>query len=113
MMLKDIRLSNGSTLNQGYLEVLIDGRWGKVCTNDWTIKESTVACNMLNMRGKASPWSPPMISELPTILYLESCNGSETSFKDCKNVYVRQENCSTFFIRGVSCGYPSGKYKHF
>lgn len=110
-LLQGIRLTGGSTPNQGYLEVETDGGWGKICATYWTKKESRIACNMLGMDGNASPWSPPVTKEMPIILFLKSCHGNETSLAGCKDVHVGKQSCHSFIVRGVSCGSPKGKYR--
>lgn len=108
--LQGIRLTGGWTPNQGYVEVKIDGKWAKISATHWTTKESRIACKMLGMTGKASPWAPSVIAELPTMMHLENCHGNETSLVECKHPVSKQQNSSTFYIRGVSCGHPTGKY---
>jgi len=33
--------------SEGFLEVLVDGVWGSVCSDEWTSLESYVACGNL------------------------------------------------------------------
>ena len=109
-MIQDIRLMGGSTPNQGYVELNIGGKWSKIHAENWTTREARVTCKMLGMTGKASPWPPPIIGELPVSVYLENCHGDETSLAHCKYLGALVQNSSTFYIRGVVCGLPSGKY---
>ena len=42
-----IRLVNGSTLNEGRVEICINGEWGRVCDYRWDTKEANVVCRQL------------------------------------------------------------------
>ena len=39
-----IRLSNGSQLNEGRVEICLDGYWGSVCSNGWDEQDALVTC---------------------------------------------------------------------
>ena len=39
-----IRLSNGSQLNEGRVEICLDGYWGSVCNNGWDEQDALVTC---------------------------------------------------------------------
>ena len=43
----DVRLSGGSSSNQGRLEVCINHAWGTVCNNGFSSEEALVACRQL------------------------------------------------------------------
>ena len=43
----DVRLSGGSSSNQGLLEVCINHAWGTVCNNRFSSEEALVACRQL------------------------------------------------------------------
>uniref|UniRef100_A0A3B4FF69 Soluble scavenger receptor cysteine-rich domain-containing protein SSC5D n=1 Tax=Pundamilia nyererei TaxID=303518 RepID=A0A3B4FF69_9CICH len=43
-----IRLINGTDSCSGRVEVFHDGRWGKLCSNNWGLKEAAVLCKELN-----------------------------------------------------------------
>ncbi|XP_039874446.1 deleted in malignant brain tumors 1 protein-like isoform X2 [Simochromis diagramma] len=43
-----VRLINGTDSCSGRVEVFHDGRWGKLCSNNWGLKEATVLCKELN-----------------------------------------------------------------
>ena len=40
----DIRLSNGSHLNEGRVEMCLDRYWGSVCSNGWDEQDALVTC---------------------------------------------------------------------
>ena len=39
-----IRLSGGSQLNEGRVEICLDGYWGSVCSNRWDEQDALVTC---------------------------------------------------------------------
>ena len=47
----DVRLSGGSSPNEGRVEVCFDGRWGTVSDNGWSISDAEVVCRQLSYMG--------------------------------------------------------------
>ena len=39
-----LRLSGGSQLNEGRVEICLDGYWGSVCSNGWDEQDALVTC---------------------------------------------------------------------
>ena len=63
-----IRLSDGRTELEGRVEVCLDGVWGTVCNDPWSMENTAVVCSQLNI-GK---WNPHVLSYDPTFLQLHS-----------------------------------------
>ncbi len=42
-----LRLVDGSSHNEGRVEVCLDGRWGTVCNDGWTEREVSLVCSRL------------------------------------------------------------------
>ena len=42
-----MRLSGGSTSNEGRVELCVSGQWKTVCDNDWSMSEAQVVCTQL------------------------------------------------------------------
>ena len=47
-----IRLVDGSSDDEGRIEICIDGIWGSVCGNYWNYFNAEVACRQLGYSGK-------------------------------------------------------------
>ena len=47
-----VRLVDGSSLNEGRVEVYYNGRWGTVCTNnEWNDKYASLVCTQLGFES--------------------------------------------------------------
>ncbi len=45
----EVRLVDGRNTNEGRLEVLVDGKWGTVCSQGWTLLEALVVCQQTGL----------------------------------------------------------------
>ena len=43
----DIRLQGGSSVDEGRVEVCMNGVWGTVCDNSWNNTDASVVCRQL------------------------------------------------------------------
>ena len=42
-----VRLRNGSTSDEGRIEICVNGEWGSVCDSSWDRREAQVVCRQL------------------------------------------------------------------
>ena len=45
-----VRLSNGSTVSEGRVEVNHDGYWGTICNENFNLNDAKVVCIMLGYK---------------------------------------------------------------
>ncbi|PVD37783.1 hypothetical protein C0Q70_00384 [Pomacea canaliculata] len=99
---RELRLTGGTTSNEGQVEVGFNGVWGTVCDNDFSSLDATAVCLTLGFSGGvisdiSSRISPN--STGPFYLYGLSCRGSETSLWQCPVAY--------FDVPFRPCSYPT------
>lgn len=44
------RLQGGSSVNEGRVEVLVDGRFGLICDDHWELEDAHVVCKQLGFK---------------------------------------------------------------
>ncbi|XP_071111546.1 scavenger receptor cysteine-rich type 1 protein M130-like isoform X2 [Haliotis cracherodii] len=103
-----VRLVNGSTANEGRVEVQINGgEWGTVCDDHWDVHDATVVCRMLNLStnkvyARGAGYFPAGTGSI--LLDDTDCRGSETSVSQCGHAGIGATNCDHSQDAGVICG---------
>nr|XP_020494567.1 scavenger receptor cysteine-rich type 1 protein M130-like [Labrus bergylta] len=88
-----VKAINGSNRCNGRVEVYHDGRWNRVCNNDWNMKEAEVMCREINCGTPAVQTEVPDFGEANVLGGLKiSCFGNETSVSQC-TIQQMKENC--------------------
>ena len=49
-----VRLSGGSTSNEGRVELCVSGQWKTVCDNNWSMSEAQVVCAQLGYASQGT-----------------------------------------------------------
>ena len=85
-----VRLVNGSSHNEGRVEVFHGGKWGTVCDDDWGIEDANVVCKML---GYPSALRVSRLMEFgegtgKIILDDVNCLGSEKNIADKNSIRI-------------------------
>ncbi|XP_019647196.1 PREDICTED: neurotrypsin-like [Branchiostoma belcheri] len=121
-----LRLVNGSSYNEGRVEIYRSGRWGTVCDSPdrppgerWGQREAEVVCRQLTS-GVARIYPPGWFGDGEngsSAIWLGEvhCSGSEDELQECG--YTRwgvpledAEFCREKFAVAVACGGPPGPF---
>ncbi|PIK53353.1 putative DMBT1-like protein [Apostichopus japonicus] len=102
----DIRLMLGDQedANMGFVEVSINGQWGKVCDDNWNMNSAAVACRQLGKR--LAVWNtglPDRYTDVQYVLDDLDCNGDETRLLDCGRRPLWRSNCGDGEAASVIC----------
>lgn len=107
----DIRLANGTTENEGRVEICFGNEFGTICDDSWDRKEATVVCRQLGYSPDAvhvvvhGPTSRAFFGHGATPIHLDdlSCLGNETRLEQCTHPGVGNHDCSNEEDAGVVC----------
>ena len=85
----------------------MNGKWNKICTNDWSFNEANVACRQMGFtRVLVSdvPYSRGGFSSEENLHVYINCTGSEPNIASCNfRLSVEVHNCSNNDTVGISC----------
>ncbi|XP_072015172.1 scavenger receptor cysteine-rich domain-containing group B protein-like [Amphiura filiformis] len=81
-----VRLVNGSNGSEGRVEILHNGEWGSICSNNWDVNESLVICRQLGLPYEAT--DAPVnaaFGEGIGAIWMDNvkCDGSEDNLSEC------------------------------
>uniref|UniRef100_A0A3Q4HXQ3 Soluble scavenger receptor cysteine-rich domain-containing protein SSC5D n=1 Tax=Neolamprologus brichardi TaxID=32507 RepID=A0A3Q4HXQ3_NEOBR len=79
-----VRLINGSDACSGRVEVFHDGRWGKLCSNNWGLKEATVICKELNCGAPKNSKDTFYFGDSSLRGLTSRCSGNVNSISQCQ-----------------------------
>ncbi|XP_030577602.1 deleted in malignant brain tumors 1 protein-like [Archocentrus centrarchus] len=79
-----VRLINGTEGCSGRVEVFHDGRWGKVCKNNWGLKEAAVVCKELNCGAPKKSQDTFYFGESSLRGFTSRCSGNVSSISQCQ-----------------------------
>ncbi|KAK3103851.1 hypothetical protein FSP39_022417 [Pinctada imbricata] len=96
-----IRLVNGGR-SYGRLEVLIGGRWGTVCDDNFDTNDANVVCRQLGYSyGRVKAQAYYGTGSLNIVMDNVACSGRERHIQDCR--YNRGHDCNHNEDVGVVC----------
>ncbi|XP_078360980.1 uncharacterized protein LOC144645322 [Oculina patagonica] len=105
----EVRLMDGSSPSEGRVEVSVNGVWGTVCDDYWSIEDANVVCNMLGLPQATTATKGESFGSGPGPIWLDDvkCVGNESSLLFCKRADLGVKDCAHLEDSGVVCGPPS------
>ena len=107
-----VRLVDGSSYNEGRVEILYNGVWGTICSDGWNLNNAIVTCRSMGFSAvntfyvTSSQYGPGVGQ-----IWLDNvmCDGSESSIARCSHLGINiTQNCTHAKDVGVRCrGYQS------
>ena len=110
-----IRLVDGSSSNEGRVEVNYNGQWGTVCDDLWDDTDAAVVCQILGLGESGSALGSAAFGEGSGDIILDNveCVGTETDLFSCPSNGPLSHNCGHGEDAGVQCiSTPSGECCH-
>ena len=98
---------NGSSPQEGRVEVCYDGVWGTVCGSSWSSDDASVACRQLGFSSQgAIAHTNAVYGEGTGIVLLDGirCTGLEAEIFDCVQASIGTTSCSHQNDAGLACG---------
>ncbi|XP_030832963.1 neurotrypsin [Strongylocentrotus purpuratus] len=102
----DVRLVDGSTPNQGRVEIYHNYQWGTVCDDRWDDSDARVVCRQLGYSGDVGEArSGGTYGQGSDPIYLDEvgCSGYESRLEYCSHNVWGVEDCSHSEDAGVYC----------
>ena len=110
-----IRLVDGSSSNEGRVEVNYNGQWGTVCDDLWDDTDAAVVCQILGLGESGSALGSAAFGQGSGDIILDNvqCVGTETDLFSCPSNGPLSHNCVHGEDAGVQCiSTPSGECCH-
>nr|XP_054763722.1 deleted in malignant brain tumors 1 protein-like [Lytechinus pictus] len=106
-----VRIVDGSSENEGRVEVYTNDVWGTVCDDSWDLNDANVVCRALGFTSALEAVGGSRFgsaaSSVPIYLDNVGCIGSEETLFDCNHGGLSVHNCGHIEDAGVVCGYSN------
>ncbi|KAM9398589.1 scavenger receptor cysteine-rich type 1 protein M130-like [Salvelinus alpinus] len=97
-----VRLVNGTTSCSGTVEVFYRGEWSGLCSRWWRMIETKVVCRELDCGNPVAESRGPLIEEGRGGVTLLSCDGDESSIRQC-DIIEELGFCDGGYYHRVTC----------
>ena len=79
----------------GRVEVFYQGKWGKICRNEWDINDVKVVCRQLGFQSALAEFIGMETKDENTTVAMSNvaCNGQESVLASCKRLDGRNIKC--------------------
>ena len=105
IILISVRLVDGSSYNEGRVEVYYSGRWGTVCNDGWTDKYASLVCTQLGF-GSSGELADFGAGTNNILLDNVICSVNDTVLASCGHYGVGVTvGCDHFQDVGIKCVY--------
>lgn len=110
-----VRLADGSSPDEGRVEVYHMGQWGTVCDDFWGLPDAMVVCRQLgHLTAVDAPTSAFFGPGTGPIWYDNvGCAGTEENITQCPHPGLGIENCAHAEDAGAICESEIDMYGHF
>ena len=103
----NLRLRDGLHVNEGRLEIFLNGQWGTICDDSWSFQDADVACRQLGFPGAVKPVHGAFYGVGDGEIWLDEmrCKGNELSLLACNTDMnmIGGHDCSHDKDAGVVC----------
>ena len=91
-----VRLAGVNGINYaGRVEVFYQGKWGKICRNEWDINDVNVVCRQLGFQSALAEFigMDTKNGTIPVAFSNVACTGQEPFLASCKRLDGKHNTC--------------------
>merc|ERR1711931_427488 len=104
----EFRLSNGTSEENGRVEVYHAGEWGTICDDSFDIDDANFICNAMGYDGATEAYSSAYFGQGYGTIWVDdlACDASHTDINSCMTLPWGSHNCVHGEDAGVACNRP-------